>query len=71
MQAAAEFFLAVLIGISVVIYLGYGVAVLFTHQTLLQTIVPLLYGALVLAVVIWTLHRIIKLLKVPPPHDPG
>ena len=53
MKIIAEIFLVVLIGLSVVVYLGYGIAVLLTHQTLPQTIVPLLFGAVVLAAVIW------------------
>jgi hypothetical protein len=66
MKAAVEFVLVLLIALSVVAYLGYGIAVLFTHETLPQTIMPLLFGALVLAAVIWGLHQIIKLLKAPP-----
>ena len=65
MKGLVELFLVVLIALSVVVYLGYAIAVLFTHQTLPQTIVPLLFGALVLAAVIWGLHRIIKSLKSP------
>lgn len=65
MKAAAELFLAILMGIAVVIYLGYGIAVLFTHETLPQAIPPLLFGALVLAAVIWALVWIAKLLKSP------
>ena len=63
MKTAAELFLAVLMALSVVAYLGYAIAVLFTHQTLQQAIMPLLLGALVLIAVIWGLHRIIKLLN--------
>ena len=63
MKVAAELFLAVLIALSVVAYLGYGIAVLFTHQTLQQAIMPLLFGALVLVAIMWGLHRIIKLLN--------
>ena len=70
MKIVAELFLFVLMGLSVVVYLGYGIAVLFTHQTLPQTIVPLLYGALVLAAIIWGLYRIIKLLNSPPRPQP-
>jgi len=70
MKVVAEIILVVLIGLSVVVYLGYGIAVLFTHQTLAQTIVPLLYGALVLAAVIWGLCQLIKLLNSPPRPQP-
>ncbi len=68
MKVAAVFFLIVLMAISVVVYLGYGIAVLFTHQTLQQTIVPLLFGAFVLAVVMWPLVWIIKVLTRPRPQ---
>ena len=70
MKVAAQLFLAILMGLSVVVYLGYGIAVLFTHQTLPQTIVPLLFGAVVLAAVIWALWRVIKLLNAPPRPQP-
>jgi hypothetical protein len=70
MKVAAQLFLVILIGVSVVVYLGYGIAVLFTHQTLPQTIVPLLFGALVLAAVIWILVQGIKLLNSPPRPQP-
>ena len=65
MKVAAVFSLIVLMAILVVVYLGYGIAVLFTHQTLQQTIVPLLFGALILAVVMWPLWWIIKRLSAP------
>lgn len=65
MKVAAVIFLVVLMGLSIVVYLGYGIAVLFTHETLPQTIVPLLFGALVLAAVIWVLAQIIRLLNAP------
>jgi hypothetical protein len=68
MKVAAVFFLIVLMAISVVVYLGYGIAVLFTHQTLRQTIAPLLFGALVLAVVMWPLWLFIKILSRPRPQ---
>lgn len=68
MRVAAVIFLLVLMGISILVYLGYGIAVLFTHETLPQTIVPLLFGALVLAAVIWGLAQIIKLLNAPRPQ---
>jgi len=70
MKVVAILFLLVLMGLSVVVYLGYGIAVLFTHQTLQQTIVPLFFGLLVLAAVIWVLYRIIKLLNAPPRPQP-
>ena len=70
MKVAAVFFIILLMALSVVVYLGYCIAVLFTHQTLPQTIVPLLYGALVLAAVIWILLQGIKLLNSPPRPQP-
>ena len=70
MKVAAEIFLLILMALSVLAYLGYGIAVLFTHQTLQQTIMPLLFGALVLALVIWMLHQVIKLLNTPPRSQP-
>ena len=66
MKVAAVFFMILLMALSVVVYLGYGIAVLFTHQTLPQTIVPLLFGALVLAMVLWPLWLVIKRLSAPP-----
>lgn len=68
MKVAAVVFLVLLMGLSIVVYFGYGIAVLFTHETLPQTIVPLLFGALVLAAVIWVLAQIIKLLNAPRPQ---
>ena len=70
MKGIAELFLVVLIALSVLFYLGYDVAMLFTHQTLPQAIMPMLLGAVVLAAVIWGLHQIIKALKSPPPTQP-
>jgi len=70
MKVVAILFLLALMGFAVVVYLGYGIAVLFTHQTLQQTIMPLLFGLLVLAAVIWVLFRLIKLLNSPPRPQP-
>ena len=68
MKIAAVIFLMVLMAISVVAYLGFGIAVLFTHQTMLQAIAPLLFGALILAAVLWALLGIMKLLTAPRPQ---
>lgn len=68
MKVAGVFFLIVLMALSVVVYLGYGISVLFTHQTLQQTIVPLLIGALVLSAVMVPLVWGIKMLTRPKPH---
>ena len=68
MKVAAVFFTILLMALSVVVYLGYCIAVLFTHQTLPQTIVPLLFGALVLAMVLWPLWLVIMRLTRPRPQ---
>jgi hypothetical protein len=67
MRGLAQLFFVILIALSVVFYLGYDIAMLFTHQTLLQALMPMLLGAVVLSAVIWGLHQIIKSLKSPSP----
>ena len=68
MKIAGVIFLMLLMAAAVVLYLSYGVAILFTHQTVQQAIVPLLFGALILAAVIWALLRMMKLLTAPRSH---
>lgn len=68
MKIAGVIFLMFLMAAAVVLYLSYGIAMLFTHQTVQQAIAPLLFGALILAAVIWVLLRIMKLVTAPRSH---
>lgn len=70
MKLAIQIFLMIVMVFSVVTYLGYAVAVLFTHDTLQQTIIPLAFGALVLAMVLWGLMLGIKRIGQPPKLQP-
>ena len=68
MKIAGVIFLMFHMAAAVALYLSYGIAILFTHQTIQQAIVPLLFGALLLAVVVWALLRMMKLVTAPRPH---
>ena len=70
MKVAIQVLLMIVMAFSVMAYLGYGIAVLFTHQTLQQTIIPLAFGALVLAIVLWGLFLAIKRIGQPPRLQP-
>ena len=67
MKIAGVIFLMAVMAIAVVAYLSYGIAVLFTHQTIGQAIAPLLIGALILAAIVWALLRVMKQLTAPRP----
>ena len=70
MKVAIQIFLMIVMAFSVMTYLGYAIAILFTHDTLHQAIMPLAAGALALAMVLWGLFLAIKRIGQPPPLQP-